>query len=62
MTAACKAAKACVLIENYADPAEKAFAADTLTKEYHNELKSSLIDAYGDMRYEKLIPGKHVDH
>lgn len=60
MAAACK--NACVLTNQFVSPAESAFAADTQATEYHAELKAHLVDAYGDMRYEKLMPGKHVDH
>eukprot|EP00965_Chrysotila_dentata_P139318 4606280-Pleurochrysis_carterae.AAC.1 len=60
MSAACKGGYC--LAENCFDSNEAAFVSATKKKEYQDDMQASLVDAYGDMRYEKLMPGKHVDY
>eukprot|EP00965_Chrysotila_dentata_P002900 93840-Pleurochrysis_carterae.AAC.2 len=53
---------ACELAEEFVSRVEAEFDSDTRTREYHAEVQASLVDAYGEMRYEKLIAGKHIYH
>eukprot|EP00965_Chrysotila_dentata_P116061 3836947-Pleurochrysis_carterae.AAC.1 len=60
MSADCKGAHS--ITDTFTESGEVSFAEDALVQEYQHEMKARLLDSYGDMRYEKLIPGKHVDH